>query len=96
MKCSRRRAGHPSPTRASTRPLLEIDNLHTHFFTPAGVVRAVDGVSYSLRSGETLGVVGESGCGKSVTALSILRLVATRRAASSKAPSASRASICSA
>jgi oligopeptide/dipeptide ABC transporter ATP-binding protein len=63
-------------TTASSRPLLEIDNLHTHFFTPAGVVRAVDGVSYSLRGGETLGVVGESGCGKSVTALSILRLVA--------------------
>jgi oligopeptide/dipeptide ABC transporter ATP-binding protein len=57
--------------------LLEIDNLRTHFFTPAGVVRAVDGVSYSLRSGETLGVVGESGCGKSVTALSVLRLVAS-------------------
>ena len=57
-------------------PVLEIDNLQTHFFTPAGVVKAVDGVSYSVRSGETLGVVGESGCGKSVTALSILRLVA--------------------
>ncbi|MEJ0020381.1 MAG: ABC transporter ATP-binding protein [Acetobacteraceae bacterium] len=57
--------------------MLEIDNLQTHFFTPSGVVRAVDGVSYSLRSGETLGVVGESGCGKSVTALSILRLVST-------------------
>jgi oligopeptide/dipeptide ABC transporter ATP-binding protein len=56
---------------------LEIDNLHTHFITPAGVVRAVDGVSYSLRSGETLGVVGESGCGKSVTALSILRLISS-------------------
>jgi oligopeptide/dipeptide ABC transporter ATP-binding protein len=56
---------------------LEIDNLHTQFVTPAGVVRAVDGVSYSLRSGETLGVVGESGCGKSVTALSILRLIAS-------------------
>ena len=56
--------------------VLEIDNLQTHFFTPAGVVKAVDGVSYSVRSGETLGVVGESGCGKSVTALSILRLVA--------------------
>ena len=57
----------------STHPLLEIDNLQTHFFTPAGVVRAVDGVSYTVQSGETLGVVGESGCGKSVTALSILR-----------------------
>src|SRR5216110_3106148 len=56
--------------------LLEIDNLQTHFFTAAGVVKAVDGVSYNVRSGETLGVVGESGCGKSVTALSVLRLVA--------------------
>ena len=56
--------------------VLEIENLQTHFFTPAGVVKAVDGVSYSVRSGETLGVVGESGCGKSVTALSVLRLVA--------------------
>ena len=57
-------------------PLLEIEGLKTYFFTPAGVVKAVDGVSYCVRSGETLGVVGESGCGKSVTALSILRLVA--------------------
>ena len=75
MKCRRQCAGQPFRA-ASGPPLLEIDNLHTQFFTPAGVVRAVDGVSYSLRSGETLGVVGESGCGKSVTALSILRLVA--------------------
>jgi oligopeptide/dipeptide ABC transporter ATP-binding protein len=58
------------------RTILEIDNLRTHFFTSAGVVRAVDGVSYAVRSGETLGVVGESGCGKSVTALSVLRLIA--------------------
>ena len=66
--------GEPATASAST--LLQIDNLQTHFFTSAGVVRAVDGVSYGVRSGETLGVVGESGCGKSVTALSILRLVA--------------------
>jgi len=61
----------------AAEPLLEIDNLETHFFTQAGVVRAVDGISYSVRAGETLGVVGESGCGKSVTALSILRLIAS-------------------
>jgi peptide/nickel transport system ATP-binding protein len=56
-------------------PLLAIDDLRTQFFTRDGVVRAVDGVSYAVRAGETLAVVGESGCGKSVTALSILRLV---------------------
>jgi oligopeptide/dipeptide ABC transporter ATP-binding protein len=56
--------------------ILEVEGLQTHFFTSVGTVRAVDGVSYSLKSGETLGVVGESGCGKSVSALSILRLVA--------------------
>ena len=59
-----------------TQTILQIDDLQTHFFTAIGTVRAVDGVSYSLGSAETLGVVGESGCGKSVTALSILRLVA--------------------
>ena len=55
--------------------LLEIDNLRTHFFTSAGVVYAVDGVSYSIEEGETVAIVGESGCGKSVSALSILRLI---------------------
>lgn len=57
--------------------LLEVDNLRTYFDTVSGTVRSVDGVSYQVRAGRTLGVVGESGCGKSVTALSILRLVPT-------------------
>jgi oligopeptide/dipeptide ABC transporter ATP-binding protein len=55
--------------------LLEVDNLQTHFFTREGVVRAVDGVSFEVDKGKTLGVVGESGCGKSVTALSIMGLL---------------------
>ena len=55
--------------------VLEVRDLATHFFTLDGVVRAVDGVSFDVEGGETLGIVGESGCGKSVTALSILRLI---------------------
>ena len=55
--------------------LLEVRNLKTHFFTDEGVVKAVDGVSFSVERGRTLGLVGESGCGKSVTAMSISRLV---------------------
>ncbi len=55
--------------------LLKVKDLQTHFFTMDGVVRAVDGVSYDLEEGETLGLVGESGCGKSVSALSLMRLI---------------------
>jgi ABC-type dipeptide/oligopeptide/nickel transport system ATPase component len=58
------------------KAVLEVDELKTYFFTQAGIIKAVDGVSYAVRRGETLGVVGESGCGKSVSALSIMRLVA--------------------
>ena len=55
--------------------LLEVKNLATHFFMQDGLVKAVDGVSFDIEEGETLGLVGESGCGKSVSALSILRLI---------------------
>src|SRR5215210_3635104 len=58
-------------------PLLEVVDLKTYFFTRDGVVRAVDGVSFSVYPGETLAIVGESGCGKSVTSLSVLRLIAS-------------------
>ena len=58
-----------------TAPLVSIRDLHTSFYTESGVARAVDGVSFDIGAGETLGIVGESGCGKSVTALSILRLI---------------------
>jgi oligopeptide/dipeptide ABC transporter ATP-binding protein len=57
-------------------PLLSIENLRTYFYTDAGVARAVDGVSFHIGAGETVGLVGESGSGKSVTALSLLRLIA--------------------
>jgi peptide/nickel transport system ATP-binding protein len=55
--------------------LLHVQGLRTHFFTNDGVVRAVDGVDLSVRQGETLGLVGESGCGKSITALTVMRLL---------------------
>jgi oligopeptide/dipeptide ABC transporter ATP-binding protein len=59
----------------SGETVLEVRDLHTHFFLRRGVVKAVDGVSFSLRRGEVLGLVGESGCGKSLTALSVMRLL---------------------
>src|SRR5678815_4832134 len=55
--------------------ILEVEDLRTYCFTRRGVVKAVDGVSFTLRQGEALGIVGESGCGKTMTALSLLRLV---------------------
>ena len=55
--------------------VLEVNDLRTHFFTREGTVRAVDGVSFAVEKGKALGIVGESGCGKSVTALSIMGLI---------------------
>src|SRR6266849_2315606 len=65
----------PKAAAARVEPILDITDLRTWFFTRDGVVRAVDGVSFHVIPGETLAIVGESGCGKSVTALSILRLI---------------------
>lgn len=59
----------------STQPLIDVRNLKTYFFTEDGVVKAVDGVDFYVNPGEVLGLVGESGCGKSVTSLSIMRLI---------------------
>ena len=59
----------------NSQPLLEVKNLKTYFFTEDGVVKAVDGVDITVKPGEVLGLVGESGCGKSVTSLSIMRLI---------------------
>jgi len=55
--------------------LLEVNELRTHFYTGEGVVRAVDGLSYHVNKGECVGIVGESACGKSVSAMSVLRLI---------------------
>ena len=68
-----------------TERMLEIKGLKVHFDTEEGVLQAVDGVDLGIDAGETLGVVGESGCGKSVTALTVMRLLPCRRDASSAA-----------
>lgn len=62
---------------SSSDPLLDIKNLKTYFYTEEGIVRAVDGVDLRVYPGEIIGLVGESGCGKSVTSLSIMRLIST-------------------
>ena len=73
---SERETSKPSPADISnTAPLLEVAGLQTFFDLRHGVVKAVDGVSFSLAPHETLAIVGESGCGKSITALSLMRLV---------------------
>jgi len=64
-----------SPAAGSGDVVVQVRNLHTHFKTAAGVARAVDGISFDINRGETFALVGESGCGKSVTALSIMQLV---------------------
>jgi len=64
-----------APPAGNGNNILEVKNLRTYFYTEDGVVKAVDGVDFSVRRGEVLGLVGESGCGKSVTSLSIMRLV---------------------
>ena len=57
------------------KTILSVEDLKTYFFTRAGVVKAVDGVSFTVKEGESLGIAGESGCGKSITCLSLVRLV---------------------
>ena len=77
MRTSVQSESVPSATGAvpGDAPLLDVRGLQTHFFTADGVVKAVDGVDLTIRRGQTVGLVGESGCGKSVTALSIMRLI---------------------
>src|SRR3546814_6063717 len=60
---------------ADAAKVLQVDGLQTWFYTRRGIVKAVDNVSFHVRAGETLAIVGESGCGKSITALSVMRLI---------------------
>src|SRR6201984_1134509 len=80
MACAMRRIPMDTDTDAARgqeaeTPVLSVRDLKTHFFSDEGIVKAVDGANFDLYSGRTLGIVGESGCGKSVTARSILRIV---------------------
>jgi peptide/nickel transport system ATP-binding protein len=67
----------PTEAVATGKPLIEVENLHVHFKLEEGIVKAVNGVNFTIPAGKTLGVVGESGCGKSVTARAIMRIVRT-------------------
>ena len=64
-----------STTTKKDNVLLEVNDLTTHFFTQDGVVKAVDGISYNVHEGEVVGIVGESGCGKSVGAMSVMKII---------------------
>jgi len=75
MEKAEKSTGTAAAERSGTDALLEVRDLSVSFDTDAGLARALDGVSFSIRAGETLGVVGESGCGKTVSALAIMRLI---------------------
>ena len=76
------------------QPLLEVKDLRTSFFTDAGEVRAVDGVSFSVAPGKLMGLVGESGSGKTVSVLSIMRLLPDERAHGRRLDASSRDATC--
>ena len=78
LEKEKKRKKHPSEYTTEMKDpnnILEVDNLHSYFFTDQGVVKAVNGVTFSLPTNATVGVVGESGCGKSVTSMSVMRLL---------------------
>ena len=78
LEKEKQRKKHPSEYTTQmkdTNNILEVENLHSYFFTDQGVVKAVNGVSFNIPANSTVGVVGESGCGKSVTSMSVMRLL---------------------